>query len=264
MGRLRDDSIDLTVTSPPYDNLRDYGGHRFDFEGIARELWRVTKPGGIVCWHVQDQIIEGSESCTIDRQTLFFRELGLRVYQRLYIVAMGYRKSGRRYHRQTSVVLVLSKGRPDTVTLLQDRPNHYAGRLSGGGLRYRERDGSISSRAPGVNPTHGVRGDCWVYDVGSGKTTTDRYAFDQGALMPERLARDLILSYSNEGEVVLDPMAGGGTTLKMALLTHRRYVGFEPWDKAYAIAQRRVRDAHTLLTDLCMMQEPCRVPRRAE
>ena len=256
MRGLLTGSVDLIVTSPPFDEIRDYGGHHFNFVDIATELWRVTKPGGVVCWHVQDQIIDGFESCTIDKQTLFFRQLGFRLYQRIYVVAMSYRKSNRRYHRQTSIVLVLSRGRPKTVILLADRPNHNAGRLSGGGLRYRQRDGSITRRAPTVIPSRGVRGDCWVYDVGGCKNTLDRYAFAHGCLMPERLARDLIRSYSKEGELVLDPMAGAATTPKMALLNHRRYLGYEPWDKAFAIAERRMTDAHTLLTDLCLMQEP--------
>ena len=166
---------------------------------------------------------------------------------------MSYRKSQRRYYRQTSIVLVLSKGRPDTVIPLKDRPNINAGRITGGGLTFRERDGSLPHRRPPrVNPSHGVRGDCWVYDVGGFKTTRDSYAFGHGALMPERLARDLILSYSEPRDLVLDPMAGTGTTPKMALLTHRRYLGFEPWDKAFAISERRMQDAHTLLTDMCM------------
>jgi site-specific DNA-methyltransferase (adenine-specific) len=257
MMKLLTGSIDLVVTSPPFDEIRDYGLHRFDVEPIATELWRVVKPGGVVCWHVQDQIIDGSESCTLDKQTLYFKELGFLVYQRIFVVAMSYRISERRYHRQTSIVLVLSKGRPDTVILLKDRPNHNVARISGGGLKYRKQDGSLTHRGPAwVNPSHGVRGDCWVYDVGSHKTTQDSYAYEQGALMPERLARDLILSYSQEGHLVLDPLMGAATSCKMALLTHRRYLGFEPWDKAFEIAKRRMTDAHSMLTDLCMMNEP--------
>ncbi len=252
MRSLPNDHVPLTVTSPPFDTVRDYGGHSFNFEEIASELWRVTRPGGVVCWHVADSVREGSESCTIDEQTLFFRKLGFRLYQRIYVVAMSYRKSPRRYYRQTSIVLVLSKGRPDTVILLNDRRINNAGRISGGGLTYRERDGTVTRRPPGINPSHGVRGDCWVVDVGGYKTTKDHYAFAQGALMPERMARDLIRSYSEPGDLVLDPMAGAGTTLKMALLWHRKYVGFEPWDKAFKIAQRRMTDAYSSLTDLCL------------
>jgi DNA modification methylase len=252
MQSLRNDHVPLTVTSPPYDDIRNYGGHHFDFEAIAKELWRVTAPGGVVCWHVQDQIIDGSESCTTDRHTLFFRELGFRIYQRIYVVALNYRRSPRRYYRQTSIALVLSKGRPDTVHLLRDRRTINAGRLSVGGLTYRERDGSFKRLRPKVNPSHGVRGDCWVYNVGGSNTSQDRYAFAQGALMPERLARDLIRTYSKSNDLVLDPMGGAATTPKMALLNYRRYLAFEPWDKAFAIAERRMRDAYSLLTDLCL------------
>ena len=251
MKPLEDGCIDLTVTSPPYDSIRDYGGHRFDFEPIADELWRVTRPNGIVCWHVQDQILEdGSESCSSDIQALYFRRLGFLVYQKLYIVAMSYRRSTRRYYRQTSIVLILSKGKPKIVRLLRDRPNRTAGRLSGGGLTYRDRSGTWYRRPSTTVPSHGIRGDCWVYDVGGRKTTSDSYAYAQGALMPEWLARDLILSYSEAGDLVLDPMAGAATTCKMALLTHRRYLGFEPWDEAHGIACRRMQDAHAALIGL--------------
>jgi DNA modification methylase len=244
MESLESDSIPLTVTSPPFDGARDFGGHEFNFKAIAQELWRITRPGGILCWQYQDQIFEGSETCTSATQTLFFKGIGFRLYQTLFIVSYSFRRSTRRYYRMTSTVQAWSKGRPDVINLLKDRPNRNAGRMSGGGLTYRSKEGLIERRSPKINAPIGIRGDCWVYDVGGCKTTTDRYAFSHPALMPEALARDLIESYSVRGDVVLDPMAGAATTLKMALLSGRKYLGFEPWDLAFGLAERRMKDAH--------------------
>ena len=60
MKMLDSGSIDLTVTSPPYDNLRMYKGYSFDFDAVAAELFRVTKDGGVVVWVVNDATIKGN------------------------------------------------------------------------------------------------------------------------------------------------------------------------------------------------------------
>ena len=81
MPTLADKSVDLTVTSPPYDNLRTYNGNsQFDFEGIAKELFRVTKDGGVVVWVVGDANINGSETGTSFRQALYFKEIGFNLH----------------------------------------------------------------------------------------------------------------------------------------------------------------------------------------
>lgn len=62
---LADGSVDLTVTSPPYDNQRTYENDLdWDFESVAKELYRVTKNGGVVVWIVNDAVINKSESGT--------------------------------------------------------------------------------------------------------------------------------------------------------------------------------------------------------
>ncbi len=246
MATIPSGSIPLAVTSPPYGSVRDYGGHTFDFEPIAHELHRVIRPGGVLCWHVGDTIDEeGSESLQPERQSIFFRCIGWTIYQKIYVRTNCPRPPTRRYARQTSIVLVLSKGRPDTVNLLRDRENATAGRV--GRLHFRGRDGSPATRRETVTATLGYRGDCWHYLVGGPHTTADRYAYAHPALMPEGLARDLILSYSKAWDVVLDPMAGAATTCKMALLASRRYVGFEPWETAFRLGERRIEDARKRL-----------------
>lgn len=245
LGALPPASVPLTVTSPPYDSQRDYGGHDFEWRAIAEELWRVTAKNGVVCWQYQDQILDGSESCTSASQKLFFRQLGFRAYQTLYVVSWSFRRSSRRYYTQTSQVFVLSKGRPRTVELLRDRPNATAGAVNR--VNWRKADGRIVKKYTGTVGEYGFRGDAWLYKAGYGQSTKDSYAHDQGAVMPEGLARDLILTYSKPGDLVLDICAGAATTCKMALLTGRRYLGFEPWDFAYGLAQRRMADAHRKL-----------------
>lgn len=94
MKEIPDCSIDLTVTSPPYDNLRIYNGNidqwNFEkFQGIARELFRVTKDGGVVVWVVGDATIKGSETGSSFRQALYFKDLGFNLHD-----TMIYAKNG--------------------------------------------------------------------------------------------------------------------------------------------------------------------------
>ena len=244
MRTLPDACVPLTVTSPPYDNLRKYGEHEFDFEAVARELWRVTIPAGVVVWVVQDAIVDGSETGTTCRQQLFFSELGFRVHNRIVMVNDGNRWPGKtRYGGSHEIALVLSKDKPRTVNLLRDAPNKHGGRLKT--FVRRNWEGKTELTGPKSYPvaTWGVRGNVWVYARGFNQSSKDKRDFAHPALMPEAMAEDLIVSFSKPGELVLDPFAGAGTTAKMALLNHRRYLGFEIHEPYFEIAQRRLADA---------------------
>ena len=245
MRTLRDACVPMTLTSPPFDKTRYYGGPDWTwsrFTAIADELWRVTMQGGVVVWVVQDSIVGGGESGTADSQKSYFRSLGFLVYQTIYVTADSFRHSSRRYYRQTSLALILSKGRPRSVNPLADRPNSTAGTINR--MAHRRRDGSIQRCPEKAVRDYGFRSDAWNVAVGWGKSTKDYYAFEHSALMPESLARDLILSWSRPGDLVLDPMAGAATTCKMALLNHRYYLGFEEQERYFRIAERRLSDAH--------------------
>lgn len=243
---LPDDCIPLTLTSPPFDSIRSYGGHRWDhetFTSLARELWRVTMPGGIVCWNVQDQIAKGRQTGTSFRQALYFMGLGFRLHNTLLIekqITRGINPV--RYGVAPEFVFVLSKGRPRSIHLIKDKPNKYAGKL----LRYstRDRAGVISKTKKVLTKPFGARPGIWRYTSGGRATATDRYAFEHPALMPEALARDLILSWSRPLDVVLDPLAGAATTCKTALLADRYYLGFEVHEPYHRLAERRLSDAH--------------------
>lgn len=249
MRRLPDECIDMTLTSPPYDRVRAYGGDLLDFDtfqAVARELHRITRPGGVVVWVVADGIDDHTESCTSARQRLYFREVGFKVYNTLVMARTGSRWPSRiRYGDSLEYAFVLSKGKPKSVHLLRDKPNRQAGLVyndSPRPLAQRERPLPTVKGRP--ISAFGVRSAVWTYSTGGQTTTRDRYAYDHPALMPERMAEDHILSWSRLGDVVFDPMAGAGTTCKMALLNHRRFLGFEINPHYHDIAVRRLRDAH--------------------
>ncbi|WP_337173513.1 site-specific DNA-methyltransferase [Paludisphaera sp.] len=243
---LPDDCIPLSATSPPFDSIRSYGDHPWDFEKfmlVALELWRVTMPGGIVCWNVQDQIAKGRQTGTSFRQALYFMGLGFRLHNTLIIekqVTRGINPV--RYGVSPEFVFVFSKGRPRSINLIRDKPNKHAGKL----LRYstRDRAGVISTTKKVLTKPFGARPSIWRYTTGGRATATDRYAFEHPALMPEALARDLILSWSRPLDVVLDPLAGAATTCKSALLADRYYLGFEVHEPYHRLAERRLSDAH--------------------
>jgi DNA modification methylase len=226
-----DACIDLVVTSPPYDNLRTYGGHSWDFEGVARELTRVLKPGGVIVWVVADATVNGSETLTSMRQAIHFKDVcGLRVHD-----TMIYEKSGvafpdsNRYLQNTEFMFVLSKYKPKTVNLIRDRPNKYVGTMGG------NKRGGLCTRAE-----YGIRWNVWRYANGRDNSSKDREAYKHPAIFPDALARDHILSWSNEGDVVLDPFAGSGTTCVAAKELNRNYIGIEINSEYVNICEKRL------------------------
>ena len=243
MKRIPDGYIDLTITSPPYDNLRTYNGFKWNFEKIAKELYRVTKEGGIVVWVVGDATIKGSETLTSFRQALFFQETGFNVHDTMiYEKASPSPPSHNRYLQSFEYMFILSKGRPKTSNLIRDRKNAH------GGVRKAERsirdvDGNLTSRGAKVIPEYSVRFNIWRYATGFRQSTSDKYAYEHPAIFPEKLAEDHIISWSNPGDIVFDPFVGSGTTAKMAVLNDRKYIGIDISEEYVDIARRRVGEA---------------------
>ena len=239
MATWDDDCIDLTVTSPPYDNLRTYEGYDFDFEEIANQLWRVTKKGGVVVWVVGDATVNGSETGTSFRQALYFMGLGFTLHD-----TMIYNKSGpsypsqNRYYQVFEYMFIFSKGIPSSINLIEDRKNKWNG--SWGKRSRRNKKGELISGDKIPSSDYGIRFNVWTIDGGKGFSTKDDFAFGHPAIFPEALARDHILSWSNPGDLVLDPMCGSGTTLKMAKQTGRNFIGIDVSENYCKIAQKRV------------------------
>lgn len=221
------ESVDLTVTSPPYDHLRDYKGYSWDVQALARQLWAVTKPGGVVVWVVNDATIDGSESGSSFRQALKFMEVGFRLHDTMIWEKSGFAfPSATRYHQMFEYMFVLSKGKPKTFNAIRDKKNVCAGRKPLATIRSRRADGTmlVSKRKPIVGE-YGMRGNVWKINPINNERVCQPNAHP--AMFPKALARDHILSWSNPGDLVLDPFAGGGTTLVVAKELGRRYLGIE-------------------------------------
>ncbi|MAF44056.1 MAG: restriction endonuclease [Parcubacteria group bacterium] len=242
LKQFDDNFVDLTVTSPPYDNLRDYKGYNFNFKTIAKELYRITKDGGILVWIIGDQTKDFSESLSSFKQVIFFVDCGFNLLD-----TMIYQKKNvpptypnmRRYVPSFEYMFVLSKGKPMTFNPIIDRPNKYAG-IKKTGDTQRQKDGSTKKVRGYIPKEFGMRFNIWNYDVGRNKDTKDIIAFKHPARFPEDLAKDHILSWSNKGDLVLDPLCGSGTTLKMAKLLNRRYIGIDSAKEYVEIAQKRL------------------------
>ena len=239
MAGMDEDTVDLTVTSPPYDELRDYKGFTFNFDDTAEQLYRITKQGGVVVWVVGDSVVDGSESSTSFKQALRFKEIGFKLHD-----TMIYRKRGSslpdptRYFQSFEYMFVFSKGKPKTINKIHDVKNTWVGEHSGDTVR--EKDGKTWSRRARVTPAYTWRSNIWTYDIGWMKTTADDYAYEHPAMFPEALAKDHIISWSNKGDLVLDPFCGSGTTCKMAKYELRKYIGIEASDVYMKIAKRRL------------------------
>jgi DNA modification methylase len=234
-----DECIDLTVTSPPYDNLRDYKGYTFDFETIAKELYRITKPGGVVVWVVGDATINGSETGTSFRQALYFKDVcGFNLHDTMIWNKESFSFPNKTcYHQVFEYMFIFAKGKPKSLNFIYDRKNLYIGVRGASG---RKRDGSRNTGKSKVTQEYGKRFNVWNYPIGGGHCTNDKIAYQHPAIFPEQLAADHIISWSNPGDIVLDPMCGSGTTCKMALKLGRRFIGIDIAEEYCEIARKRV------------------------
>jgi len=249
---IPDKSIDLTVTSPPYDNLREYDGYSFDFESTANELFRITKIGGVVVWVVGDETRDFCESLTSFKQAIYFVEhAGFKLLD-----TMIYKKKGgpspypnlRRYAPWFEYMFVFVRGaKPATFNPIKDKKNKIHGVMNTGNPA-RQKDGSTKDAGSYMRPKYSMRCNVWEYNVGKNSSTSDSIAYDHPAIFPEQLAEDHIISWSNPGDIVLDPFIGSGTTAKMALKNDRKYIGFEISEKYCEIARQRLSKVQLSLT----------------
>jgi len=249
MRQFEDECIDLVITSPPYDDLRNYGGYSFDFEGVAKELLRVTKKGSVIVWVVGDATIDGSETGTSFRQALYLKEIGFNLHDTMIFrkknpVPQIYRK---RYTNEFEYMFVFSKGAVETHVPLMVDCLHAGLELNG--TTYKNYSKDIQKRAKLAKPVkeRKLKGNIWEYVVGKNKE--DQEAKGHPAPFPCKLVEDHILSWSDVGELVLDPMCGSGTTCKVAKELHRNYIGIDLSEKYCHMAKQRLAASPNLFVE---------------
>lgn len=243
MQKMESNIIDLTVTSPPYDNLRTYAGTlewNFDiFKQVANEIYRITKDGGVVVWVVGDATIKGSETGTSFRQALYFKEIGFNLHDTMIYQKSNYMPlTHNRYEQAFEYMFVLSKGKLKTFNpILKENKTHGENRKGTHRI-----DGDNLKTKNKVKPTKdkSQKSNIWIYSVGKGGSTNDVIAFKHSAIFPEQLANDHIISWSNEDDIVFDPFMGSGTTGKMAIINKRNFIGIEKVPEYFNIAKERI------------------------
>jgi DNA modification methylase len=241
MAGMPDNCIDLTVTSPPYDGLRTYNGYDFDFKSIADQLYRITKQGGVVVWVVGDETKKFCESLSSFSQAFYFYDIGFNLLDTMIYYKENYALAYptlRRYANQFEYMFVFTKGRPNTFNPIQVKKTRMSDRMS----KFRQKDGTwVHKKIEANNKETKDASNVWSYPVGFKN-------LGHPAVFPESLARDHILSWSNPGDIVLDPMAGSGTTLKMARENERKYIGIEISQEYIDIINNRLDEEICLTT----------------
>lgn len=248
LSKLDDESIDLVVTSPPYDNLRQYHGFSFDLEGLIKELWRTLKGGGVIVWVVGDATINGSETGTSFRQALAFMDKGFNLFDTMIYEKppQGAVGNNNGYWQTFEYMFVFSKGNPKNINLIKDRPNSYTS--DGKKTTKRLPNGEFKHIYCKPYGEYGRRTNIWRYATGRGHSTKYQEAYRLPAIFAEALAYDHIISWSNEGDLVCDPFLGSGTTAVMAIRAKRNFIGFELSEEYCDIATKRIEIEQQQLT----------------
>lgn len=255
MGGLSDNSIDLTVTSPPYDNLRTYKDslewNEDVWKAVLKDLYRVTSDGGVVVWVVGDATIKGSETGTSFKQALHAMECGFRLHDTMIWNKGGFSAVGAlktRYAPVFEYMFVWSKGKPKSFNPIKDKPNKWAGDVRKH-MFNRQKDGTTTKSKGYTLSDFGQRYNVWEQypqrQKGDGK---------HPAPFPESLASDHIISWSNEGDTVFDPFMGSGTTGKMAILNKRKFIGIEKIEEYFIISKERILNVVNSRDDLVLVQ----------
>jgi site-specific DNA-methyltransferase (adenine-specific) len=249
---INDNSVDMVLTSPPYDDLRtynkhlsgnktEYNGYSFPFEEIAKELFRIVKKGGVVIWVVGDATNKGSETGTSFRQALYFKECGFDLYD-----TMIYQKTGtpfpqkNRYNQIFEYMFVFSKGKPNTFNPIMKK-NVTAGAVRHS-RKYRNVDGDMVDGFNGKPiKEYGIDNNIWVIRNGMYKSTKDIIAFEHPAIFPEELVIKHIISWTKENDLIYDPFMGSGTTAKAAIQLNRNWIGSEIDENYCEICDKRLK-----------------------
>jgi DNA modification methylase len=258
-------SIDMVMTSPPYDNLRAYGK---DFAGWGEHIWkpvldgifRVLKDGGVCVWVVNDATINGSETGTSFKQALYWMEIGGKLHD-----TMIWRKinpfnfgSNNAYIQSFEYMFVFSKGKPKTLNFIYDRANityeeeEKTDKFENLQFEGFECEEKILNKNKAKRTSR--RGDFMEYSniewemnkLGKRHNVWDIKSSTKvgthTATFPLELPTDHIKTWSNEGDIVLDPFMGSGTTGVACVNLNREFIGIELDENYFKIAEDRIHE----------------------
>tara|TARA_Y100000813_G_C24074537_1_gene310380 strand:+ start:58 stop:864 length:807 start_codon:yes stop_codon:yes gene_type:complete len=240
LSSIPSNTFDMVITSPPYDNLRKYKGFSFNFEKIAENIFRTLKPGRVLIWVVNDATIDGSETFSSFKQAIKFNEIGFKLHDTMIFrktnpIPQIYRK---RYNNEFEYMFVFSKGRVDVHNPIKVPCLH--GGLELKSTTYKNYSAGIQKRKKPANPVKDskIKGNIWEYVVG--KNLLDKPAKNHPAPFPVKLAMDHIISWTNKGDLILDPMCGSGTSCVAAKLKKRFYTGIDISKEYCDVAKKRI------------------------
>ena len=258
MQQMDEESVDLVITSPPYDDLRTYNdSSKWDhnvFKEVAAGLTRVLKVGGVIMWNVGDATINGGETGSSFRQVLYFiDECGLKLHDTMIYektgIAFASGPKSVRYSQSFEYCFILSKGRPKSINILMDKKNKWAGVKSWGNAKSRQKDGNLADAGKPTKAIreYGARTNIWRIKNSGGFGQSSKESYKHPATMPEELARRHIQSWSNPDDIVLDPFMGSGTTAQVAIEEKRQFIGFEIDPEYFEMATKRVSNPDEIL-----------------
>ncbi len=237
MKLFKNNFVDMILTSPPYDDLRNYNGYDFQFEKIVKELYRILKIGGVIIWVVGDKTDNGSETLTSFKQALFFKKIGFNVHDTMiYYKNNPMPTAGKRYHQHFEYIFAFSKGKPSVFNPITESTK-YRGIAN---MKNRGKTGKIDYKKIERTKEKKV-GNVFFYSVGGGISTKDKIAYKHPAIFPEQLAIDQIKTWTNENDLIYDPFIGSGTTAKIAQIFNRKWIGSEISKEYTKIANERLK-----------------------
>ncbi len=242
--KIKYESIDLVVTSPPYDNIRDYDGFSINYKELIKELYRVMKDGGIIVWIIGDQTIDCDESCSSFKQVFMFKECGFKLNDTMIYKKNNYipKNFKYRYNDGFEYMFVFCKNFVKTFNPINDVKTKYSGSVINN-IYTRHKDGVVRKKERNlIVGDYRIRSNVWGYNCGYMSSSKDRIAYNHPAICNDDLVGDHIISWSNEGDVVLDPFCGSGTTLKQALLLGRKAIGIEISKKYCDLIEERLKN----------------------
>lgn len=238
LKRMEDNTIDLTLTSPPFGHQRSYEGFSWDPDVLASLLYEKTAEGGVCVWVIGNPTVKGSETGEAFEQALIFQDAGWRINDTIIFAKNNPLPGdcGPRYRQTFDFMFIFSKGRPKTFNPIME-PTKNAGKTYKS-LRVTEDGRGATEEGLRITKTERKKGNIFYYNVGSA-SSKDKIAFEHPAIFPEKLAEDMISSWTNEGDLVFDPFSGASTSGIASYQLKRNFILSEISPKYCELSQRR-------------------------